>query len=115
MPSGPKRRRVNANLRIARFNLPPVKSALVIGRRSPIGPQALEKALHEMMPDSFRRVDVEHEVIESILVNEAHLRRLPQEEVIALIIRNAEGTLDASETLHVELELELEIHEEFEI
>lgn len=100
------------DLRLSAFHLPPVRSALVVGKRSSIGPNALEKALQEMMPGSFRRVDVEHDVIQSLLVNEVHLRRLPEDELVALVIRHAEGIIDASETLHVEIEIELHVRED---
>lgn len=113
--SSAPRKRVHVDLRMSRFNLPPVRSALVVGRRSGIGPKALEKALQEMMPGAFRRFDVEHDVVEAILLNEAHLRRLSKDQIIALILRHAEGMLDASETLHVDLDIEVEVHEEFEL
>ncbi len=109
------RRTVSIDCRLSRFRLPPVESALIIGKRAHIGPKAIEKALQEMLPGGFERIDVTHPVIESILVNVSHLRRVPREKLIAFLIRHSEGAMESDDTLHVALEIELVIKEQLEL
>ncbi len=49
----------------------------MVGRLSPIGPAAMLKALEEMMPGEFVRIDAEHERIQRLLINAVHLRQIP--------------------------------------
>lgn len=109
------KRRVSVDLRMSRFELPPVQSALVVGRKAPIGSRAMEKALAEMMPEAFTRIEVDHETIEAVIVRRAHLRRLPEERLVALMVRQTESVIDETEMLRVTMELEISLTEELEV
>ena len=108
-------RRVAIDVRLSRFDLPPVESALVVGRRAVIGSRAMEKALEEMMPEAFVRISVEHPIIEALLIRRAHLRRVPEETLVAFLVRHAESMIDDSEMLRVSLTLEVFASEELEL
>src|SRR5437868_13114559 len=114
MSDQPKRH-VNVSLRMTRFELPPVESALVVGRRAPIGSNALEKALAELMPGTFRRIEVEHPVIEAVIIRESHSRRISEDRLVRLLIRHAEGMMDETEAFRVTAELVISSSEEFEL
>lgn len=109
------RRRISLTVELEHFRIPPVHSALVLGRKAPIGPNAMEKALHEMMPENFERIDVEHASIQSLFVRQSHLRIVPREKLVEILLSHAEGILDAGEMLHVSIDLSLKASEEFEI
>ena len=114
MSNEPKRH-VTVSLRMTRFELPPVESALVVGRRAPIGSNALEKALAELMPGTFRRIEVEHPVIEAVIIRESHSRRISEDGLVRLLIRHAEGMMDETEALRVTAELVITSSEEIEL
>ena len=107
--------RVHLTMEITRFRLPPVESALAIGKRAGIGPLAMEKALAEMLPGAFALLPVEHPVIEALLVRRAHLRRIPEEKLVPLILRHCESLMDDSDMLHFELEVRVRTIEEIEL
>ena len=111
LPDREPKRRVSVDLRMSRFELPPVQSALVVGRKAPIGSRAMEKALAEMMPDAFVRIEGDHETI----VRKAHLRRLPEERLVSLLVRQTESVIDETEMLRVTMELEITLTEELDI
>lgn len=103
--------RADLRIRLQRFALPPVQSALVIGRRALIGSRAMGKALDEMMPGAFRRIEVEHPTVEAILIREAHLRRVPEERLIPTLLRYAERFMDEADTLHMDVDIAVTIDE----
>lgn len=107
--------RVDMTIRISRFNLPPVQSALVVGKRAGIGSRAIGKALDEMMPKQFERFDVEHPLIEAVLVRSAHLRRVPSDKLIPVIVRHAESVMADVDMLHFDIAIELLINERIEL
>lgn len=107
--------RVQLTMEITRFHLPPVESALAIGRRAGIGPRAMEKALAEMVPGAFVLVPIEHPVIEAVLLRSSHLRRIPQERLVPIILRNCDGLMDETEMLHFDLSVRVHKTEELEV
>jgi len=114
MSNQPKRH-VTVSLRMTRFELPPVESALVVGRRSPIGSNALEKALGELLPGVFRRIEVQHPVIEALIVRDSHTRRISEDKLVRLLIRHAEDMMDETETLRVTADLVISSSEDIEL
>ena len=100
---------------MTRFELPPVQSALVVGRRSPFGSKSLEKALAEIMPATFRRIEVEHPVIEAVIVRESHLRRISEEKLVGMLVRHAEDMMDETEALRVTADLVISSSEDIEL
>ncbi|MGE0784878.1 MAG: hypothetical protein AB7S26_04255 [Sandaracinaceae bacterium] len=112
--SGSKRR-ATVNMKATRFNLPPVESALIVGKKAPIGSRAMEKALAEMLPDAFIRIDVQHSVIESLIVRQAHLKRIPRDQLVGYLVEQCGSIMDDSEMLRVSLEIEIESSQELDL
>jgi hypothetical protein len=100
---------------MTRFELPPVEGALIVGRKSPIGSNALEKALGEILPGAFCRVEVQHPVIEAVIVREANTRRIGRERLIELLVRHAENMMEDTEALRVTFDLVISSTEEFDL
>jgi hypothetical protein len=114
MSDRPKRH-VTVSLRMSRFELPPVESALIVGRKSSIGSNALVKALDEIMPGAFRRVEVQHSVVEAVVLRESDLGRIGAEKLVQLYVRHAEGMMEETEVLRVTSDLVIASTEEFEL
>jgi hypothetical protein len=99
-------------LTVARFHIPPVESVLVVGTRAPIGARAMEKAFEEMMPNTFLRIEVGGPTVEALIVRRSHLKRIPEEKLIGLVLRHAEDLMEDSEMLQVGLNIEVVANEE---
>jgi len=100
-------------LEISAFNLPPIKDALIIGRKSNIGLNALERALEEMAPGIYTTIRIEdHPVIEGIIIRSENLRKLPKEDFMELLISHCEKVMNESDSLHISLDIKLIVEEE---
>jgi hypothetical protein len=113
MSDRPKRH-ITVSLRMTQFEIPPVNSALIVGRRSPIGSNALEKAMEEILPGAFVRVEVQHPVIEAVIVRRSIARRISQDKLVDLFVRHAEDMMEDTEALRVTCELVVSSSEELE-
>lgn len=109
------RKRILLTMEITRFHLPPVESALVVGKRAGIGPKAMQKALAELMPGAFELVAVDHDVIEAVIVRTSHLRHVPEDKLIPLIVRNCENLMDDTDMMHFELDIRVRMTEAIEV
>ena len=105
-------RKINLELRLTQYHLPPLDDALIIGRRAAVGANSVSRAFEELSPGTFRLIPVEHPVAEAVLVRAADLRKLPETELIRRLLLQADQIMDETDTLHVSLHFEIIIGEE---
>jgi hypothetical protein len=105
-------RKINLELRLTRYHLPPLGNALIIGKRAPVGANSICRAFEELSPGAFRLIPVEHHVAEAVLVRASDLRKLPEAELIHRLLQEADQIMDETDTLHVALHFEFIIAEE---
>lgn len=92
------------------FELPPVRDAVVISRRAPIGPKALLEALEHISPGMYQLLPVDRdELIEGIIIRKRNLKVLTAEQLRDLLLEQARQLMDDSGTLHVELDLQVNV------
>jgi hypothetical protein len=108
----PPSRKINVELRLTQYYLPPLENALIIGRRAAIGANSVSRAFEELSPGTFRLIPVEHHVAEAVLVRASDLRKLPEAELIRLLLSQADQIMDETDTLHVKLHFEIIIGQE---
>ncbi len=102
-------------MEFSRFSIPPIVSALVLGKKANIGLNAMTKAIDEMSPDTFKSIKVDHQTIEGIIIRESDLRKVPEKELIPLILKHAEKIMDERDSLHVVIDISVIVVEEVSI
>ena len=60
----------------------------------------------------FKLITVEHPVIEAVLVRNSDLRKVPEAVLVNYLVRNCEGIVDQSDSLHATLWVEVLMREE---
>ncbi|RKY57854.1 MAG: hypothetical protein DRP95_06535 [Candidatus Latescibacterota bacterium] len=93
----------------SQFNLPPVRDALVVGKRAPIGPKALFQSLEVLLKGQFELIPVDHPVIEAVIVRKSDLRKLPAERFIPVLLEEAGAIMDESDCLRVEVDISVSV------
>ena len=99
-------------LRARKFDVPPFRDCLVIGRRSPIGCIAIKKALKLLRGNSFDDLHPDDDVVSDILVRTDILRMLPKEKLIDLILRRVKPLMGESEIMHIEIDVEVVLEDQ---
>ena len=106
---------VSLEMRFSRFALPPVRDAMVIGHKARIGPHAIEKAFQDLTPGMFKLFRVDHPVIEAMLIRKSILRKIDEQSILKYIIEHVEQIMDDTDSLRIEINLELVIKGELQI
>ena len=106
------RRKINLQLRFTQYHLPPLDSALIIGKRAPVGANGISRAFQELSPETFQLIPVEHPMAEAVLVRVSDLRKLPQQALIGRLLQLADQIMDEADTLHVALKFEVIVDED---
>ena len=99
-------------VRIKEFAIPPIHDGLVLGKTSPIGCGAIRKAIDLLVPSPFEHIEVHDEVVGDVLVRSAILRRIPQEKLVAFVLRRIKPLMGPEEILHLDLDAEVTLEEE---
>ena len=116
MARGRAKRMVKLNMRFTHFQLPPIRDALIIGKKAPVGPNSVARAFQAMVPGVYRLIHVEHPTIEAVLVRESDLRKVPQKILVPYLLQQAEAIMDETDALHVSLNIEIIVEgTEFEL
>jgi len=100
-------RTVTLHATFSHFALPPVRDALIVGRKAAIGPHALHESLEVLMPEQFELIHVDHPTIEAVLVRRSDLRKFPKEKFVPLLLEMAEGIMDETDCLRVDISVEV--------
>ena len=88
------RRKINLQLRFTPYHLPPLDSALIIGKRAPVGANGISRAFQELSPAAFQLIAVEHSVAEAVLVRVSDLRKLPPQALVKRLLQLADQLMD---------------------
>jgi hypothetical protein len=99
-------------VRIKEFGIPPIHDGLVLGKNSPIGCAALRKAIDLLVDSPFEHIEVDDEVISDILVRNKILRRIPQNRLVAFVLKRIKPLMGPDEILHLDLEAEVTLEDE---
>ena len=104
--------RVGVRLRIREFATPPVRDALVLGKKCPIKCPEMRRALALMHTTPFEDIEFEDDVISDILVRSAILRRIPRDRLICLVIRSVKPYMGIEDMIQVDIEAEAVVDDE---
>lgn len=95
---------------VSEFATPPVRDALVMGKRSPVGSMALRKALAFLNTSPYTHIEIEDDVIGDIIAREAIVRLVGKDKFIMDRIKPLMTDMDilhlhVDATLHMEAEV----------
>jgi len=75
----------SVSLNFEGIKLPPVEDILLLGRRCPHGKMGITKCLDLLSPEGFELVDLDDDVVQSMLVNKQILKRMPIDKIIDIL------------------------------
>lgn len=97
---------------VEEFLIPPVKDALVLGKRSPIGCVAIRKALVLLSSNHYEHIEFQNdEILSDIIVRKNILNRIPKEKLIRFVKKNIKPLMTDVEILHLELKVVVKLEE----
>ena len=91
MNSNEKRdqKKIDVEMVLSEFEIPPIKDCLVIGKASPIGKNASKRMIEAVMPEQFNLISIEDDVIEAVFVKKTISQMVPEEQLKDLIMAEA--------------------------
>jgi len=108
-------RKALLSLKISEFEMPPMQDLLIIGKKAPIGPEAVRRMAEALSPDQFSMVRIDHPKIEAILARNSLLDLMDEENLIRIVTEEAEKLISESTVLRSELSIAITVQREVDI
>ncbi|BAF58981.1 hypothetical protein PTH_0800 [Pelotomaculum thermopropionicum SI] len=108
-------RKAQITIKLSEFEIPPIQDVLLVGRRAPIGPEAVQRMVDILSPDQYEVLRVEEGPFEAIVVRKSLCNLITREKLLEIIME--EGVKVASETavLKAQVNVVLNINIEVEL
>ncbi|UUZ80747.1 hypothetical protein LJK88_38965 [Paenibacillus sp. P26] len=108
-------RKATLSLKISEFELPPMQDLLIIGKRAPIGPEAVRRMAEALSPEQFTLVKVDHSRIQAVLIRNSLLQMLDQRILMNIVMEEAERLINDTMVLRSELKVSVSVQREVEL
>ncbi len=79
-------KKAEINMKFCEFEMPPMQDALLVGKKSPLGPESARRMVNILSPDQYEIIKIEHECIEAIVIRKSLINILPKETLVNLIM-----------------------------
>ncbi len=100
-------KRIDVEMVLSEFEIPPVKDCLVIGKASPIGKNATERMIEAVAPEQFNLIPIEDGIIEAIFVKKTISQMVPEEQLRDLIVGEAKPIM--LDNMIIELKFQISV------
>jgi hypothetical protein len=99
-------------VRLKALEIPPVKDGIVIGKRAPIGAEAMLRTLKLMSNEQFVHLPIKgDDIMSDAIVREAVLRKLKREKLYAFMAKRIRPLMADNELLMLDMEIEVVVEE----
>lgn len=93
--------------RIREFDIPPIRDGVIIGRKSPIGTEAMQSALRFLCSDAFTVIQTKDSAaIECIIVRSTVSKKVSEDKLIEFVSNHIEPIMNDTEILLLEMQFE---------
>lgn len=108
-------KKVEINMRLSEFEMPPMQDVLIVGRRAPIGSEAAKRMVNIVSPDQYEIKKIDHPFIEAIVIRKALLNMLPEDNLVTLILEEGEKIANEAMIVKVQVSLTIQVSKSIEV
>ncbi len=100
-------------LRFKTLEIPTVKDGVVIGRSAQVNPETMSRILELASSDRFQSLQIEDDVVGSIFVRDAVLRKIDADAIKQFVVEQIKPVMAATEAISLHLEIEIVMEQAF--
>jgi len=105
-PSEPKRK-AEVSIRLSEFEIPPMQDVLLVGKKAPIGPEAIKRMVNALSPDQYEVTQLDHDIFQAAVLKKSLVKLLPEEKLLPIMLE--EGSHIATERTVVKAQVNVVI------
>ncbi|WP_338091191.1 hypothetical protein [Pelotomaculum isophthalicicum] len=108
-------RKAQISIILSEFEIPPIQDVLLIGKKAPVGPEAVQRMIDVLSPEQYEVLQVNEGPFEAVVIRNSLSRLITREKLLSIILN--EGCKVASETavLKAQVDIVLNINVEVDL
>jgi hypothetical protein len=103
------------SLKISEFEFPPMQDLLIIGKKAPVGTEAVRRMAEALSPEQFAIIKIDHSKIEAILLRKSIIQMIEKDVLVKIILEEAEHIISDTMILRSELKIAMSVQREVEL
>lgn len=108
-------RKADLTLRLAEFEIPPMQDVLLVGKRAPIGPEAVRRMVDALSPEQYEVLRIEHDTFEAAVVRRSLFKILPREKLMPLVLEEGERVATETMVIKAQVNVVIQVNREMEV
>jgi len=97
-------------IRLSEFEIPPMQDALLVGKKAPIGPEAVRRMVDALSPEQYEIIRVEHQVFEAAVLKRSLLKLLPAEKLLPILLEECERVADEQAVVKAQVNIVIQVN-----
>jgi hypothetical protein len=102
-------KKAEITVRFSEFEIPPMQDILLVGKKAPIGPEAVRHMVDALSPEQYVVVEVNHAVIEALVIRKSLLRMIAQEQLVPFLLQETEKIISEGTVIKAQLNVTIQV------
>ena len=103
-------RKAEMTIRLSEFEIPPMQDALLVGKKAPIGPEAVRRMVDALSPEQYEIIKIEHQVFEAAVLKRSLLKLLPEEKLLPILLDECERVADEQAVVKAQVNIVIQVN-----
>ena len=104
-------RQADITIKLSEFEIPPMQDILLVGKRAPIGPEAVRRMVDAVSPEQYEIIRLNHdEVFEAVVIKKSFLRLLPKEKLLPIVIEEGKRIADDNVVVRAQINITIQVN-----
>jgi len=103
------------SMKLSEFEIPPIQDVLLIGRRAPIGPEAVKRMIDLMCPGQYEIHLIEEGPLEAVVIRKSLSKMVSNEKLLEIVLNEANKVASETTLLKAQVDIVLAISLEVEL
>ncbi|MCS5695664.1 hypothetical protein [Desulfofundulus thermocisternus] len=103
-------RKAEVSIRLSEFEIPPIQDVLVVGKKAPIGPEAVKRMVDALSPEQYVVIRLEHDVFEAAVLKKSLLKFIPQDKLLPIILKECSAIATEDSVIKAQLNIVVQVN-----
>lgn len=110
LPGSEPLRKAEMTIRLSEFEIPPMQDALLVGKKAPIGPEAVRSMVDALSPEQYEIIRIEHQAFEAAVLKRSLLKLLPKEKLLPILLEECERVADEQAVVKAQVNIVIQVN-----
>lgn len=113
--AGDTGRKAFITIRMSEFEIPPIQDVLLIGRKAPIGSEAVQRMIDVLSPDQYEILNINEGPFEAVVFRKSLSKMITRDKLVSVILNEGYKIASESSVLKAQLNVVLAINVEVDL